>query len=170
MKVSGQLRPQSGRYTNWMWDPQSVWQQFGHGPCWLPRTVPAIAWKRKAVQRPGDLRSGVACSTALQRHCRARLQGLLNEAVQQDRRSVCNKQTRVSCPSVSNRKTRVSCPSVSATERPGSVALLCLQQKDQGLLPFCVCNRKTRVGCPSVCATERPGSVALLCLQQKDQG
>ena len=76
-----------------------MWQQFGHGPFWLPRTVPAVAWKRKPVQRPGDLRSRVACSTALQRHCRARLQGLLNEAVQQDRRSVCNRKTMVSCTS-----------------------------------------------------------------------
>jgi hypothetical protein len=144
MKVSGQLRPQSGRYTNWAWDPQSVWQQFGHGPCWLPRTVPAVAWKRKAVQRPGDLRSGVACSTALQRHCRARLQGLLNEAVQQDRRSVCN------------RDTRISCPSMSATESPGSVALLCLQEKDQVQLPFYACKRKTRVSCTSPRATHPP--------------
>ena len=99
-----------------------MWQQFGHGPCWLTRTVPAVAWKRKPVQRPGDLRSGVACSTALQRHCRARLQGLLNEAVQQDRRSVYN------------RKTRVSCPSISATEGAQSGALLGLEQKDHGQL------------------------------------
>jgi len=118
-----------------------VWQQFGHGPCWLTRTVPAVAWKRKPVQRPRDLRSGVACSTALQRHCRARLQGLLNEAVQQDRRSVCN------------RKTRVSCPSISATERQKSVALQYLQQKKQSQVPFFVCNRKTMVSCTSPRAT-----------------
>jgi hypothetical protein len=57
----------------------------------------------------------------------------------------------------------------SATEGPGSVALLYLQQKDQDQMPHYICNRSTRVSCPTISATEGPGLVAPLYLQQKDQ-